>query len=191
MRHRASATRPATNAPTAAAPERRRRITNRHHRCKGRERHVLIGRFVVAQATLIAKAAFECAPAVSARSVGSQNDSIRGSCRLKDGSWIEKWCLRRYEDGDALQITCSASATPRGVVRTAGLEPALPKEADFRTTSAFAAAPRGVRGLDYPFTLAPRAGALGAARLVSTPSWVPGLARDWHGAARPQSVPRI
>src|SRR5260370_37018828 len=41
---------------------------------------------------------------------------------------------------------------------------------DFRTTSAFAAAPSSrsaVRGLDYPFTLAT---ALGAARLVSTPS---------------------
>jgi hypothetical protein len=37
---------------------------------------------------------------------------------------------------------------------------------DFHTTSAFAAAV-GVRGLDYPFTVAL---AVGAARLVSTPS---------------------
>ena len=36
----------------------------------------------------------------------------------------------------------------------------------------------GVRGLDYPFAIAARA--LGAARLVSTPSPLPGLARDWH-----------
>ena len=41
------------------------------------------------------------------------------------------------------------------MVRTAGLEPALPiREADFRTTSAFTAAPWDVRGLDYPFTVA-------------------------------------
>jgi hypothetical protein len=41
-------------------------------------------------------------------------------------------------------------------MRTAGLEPALSKrEADFRTTSAFAAA-MGVRGLDYPFAIASR-----------------------------------
>ena len=42
-----------------------------------------------------------------------------------------------------------------------------------------------VRGLDYPFTMAPR-GAAGAARLVSTPSLrgpvPPGLARDRHGS---------
>ena len=41
----------------------------------------------------------------------------------------------------------------------------------------------GVRGLDYPFTLA--AGAVGAARLVSTPS-PKGLARDRHLTGFPE-----
>jgi hypothetical protein len=70
-----------------------------------------------------------------------------------------------------------------GVVRAARIELALPKEADFRTTSASAAAPeRGVRGLDYPLALA--GPALGPARLVSTPS-LPGTGRGraWLGIA--------
>src|SRR5262249_26836194 len=38
----------------------------------------------------------------------------------------------------------------------------------------------GVRGLDYPFAMT--FGAVGAARLVSTPSPSRGLARDWRGS---------
>jgi hypothetical protein len=47
---------------------------------------------------------------------------------------------------------------------------------DFLTTTAFAATMIGVCGLDYPFTIA---FALGAARLVSTPSHC----RAWLGIA--------
>jgi len=50
-------------------------------------------------------------------------------------------------------------------VPRAGFEPARPKARDFLTTTAFAAF--AVCGLDYTFTVA---FALGARRLVSTPS---------------------
>ena len=63
------------------------------------------------------------------------------------------------------------------MVRAAGIEPArVISPTDFRTTSAFAAVPRDVCGLDYPFTVA---FAVGAARLVSTPSRF----RAWLGIA--------
>ena len=56
---------------------------------------------------------------------------------------------------------------------------------DFLTNYGFRRRPSGVCGLDYPFTLA---SALGAARLVSTPSprepW--GLARDCHVKGFPE-----
>jgi hypothetical protein len=51
---------------------------------------------------------------------------------------------------------------------------------DFRTSYGFRRRPAGVCGLDYTFTLAfAAASALGAARLVSTPS-LSGLARGCH-----------
>ena len=54
------------------------------------------------------------------------------------------------------------------VVRAGGLEPPRAfAQRIFLPTTVFTAAFRGVWSLDYPFTLAP---ALGAARLVSTPS---------------------
>ena len=81
----------------------------------------------------------------------------------------------------------TAAAAPRQAAGGAGSQDRTGtpvREADFRTTSASAAAPRsepgGVRGLDYPLALA--SPAVGPARLVSTPS-LPGgegLARDCH-----------
>lgn len=71
----------------------------------------------------------------------------------------------------------------RGLVRAGGLEPPrafAPRI--FIPTTAFAAAPKSVCGLDYPFTIA---FALGAARLVSTPS-PKGLARDCHLTGFPE-----
>jgi len=53
------------------------------------------------------------------------------------------------------------------MVPGAGLEPAHPKARDFLTTMAFATL--SVCGLDYTFTVA---FALGARRLVSTPSYL-------------------
>lgn len=64
------------------------------------------------------------------------------------------------------------------VVPRAGLEPAYPLQArDFLTTITFVTL--SVCGLDYTFTIAY---ALGACRLVSTPSLL-GLARYWHFTA--------
>ena len=87
--------------------------------------------------------------------------------------------------GDSVKRGLSRRPSGDGLVRAAGLEPALPKEADFHTTSASAAAFRirsgGVRGLDYPLAVADAMPAVGPARLVSTPSPRPeGLARDRH-----------
>ena len=64
------------------------------------------------------------------------------------------------------------------MVRAAGLEPAQPisEPTDFLTSYGFRRRQYGVCGLDYPFTLA---FALGAARLVSTPS----RCRAWLGIA--------
>ncbi len=83
-----------------------------------------------------------------------------------------------------------------GLVRTGGLEP--PQTFVLRIfipATAFAAAIFGVCGLDYPFTLArlerrhhtsnSTREALGAARLVSTPS-LSGLARDRHVKGFPE-----
>lgn len=53
------------------------------------------------------------------------------------------------------------------MVRTAGVEPAQPKAEGFSYHLRLSPPPHGVCGLDYTFTLA---FALGAARLVSTPS---------------------
>ena len=67
------------------------------------------------------------------------------------------------------------------MVRTAGIEPAQGLPQRIFLPLRFSPPPlRAVCGLDYPFTLA--VGALGAARLVSTPSrFVPAsLARDCH-----------
>lgn len=69
------------------------------------------------------------------------------------------------------------------LVRTAGLEPALPfgKQIFIPLRLSPPLTTASVRGLDYPFALA-REEALGAARLVSTPSLTrfprKGLARD-------------
>ena len=78
----------------------------------------------------------------------------------------------------------SRSVTSMALVRAAGLEPArgFPQRIFVPATAFAAATIHGVCGLDYPFTLARFA--LGAARLVSTPSRRPfgrsGLARDCH-----------
>ena len=66
------------------------------------------------------------------------------------------------------------------------LEPprALNAQRIFVPATAFAARHGGVCGLDYPFTVA--AAHLGAARLVSTPSSLPGLARDCHVTGSPE-----
>ena len=53
---------------------------------------------------------------------------------------------------------------------------------DFLTNYGFRRRPSGVCGLDYPFTVA---FAVGAARLVSTPS-LAGLARDCHVTGFPE-----
>jgi len=68
------------------------------------------------------------------------------------------------------------------MVRAAGLEPArgYPQRI-FVPATVFTAATNGVCGLDYTFTIA---SALGAARLVSTPS-LSGLARDCHLTGSP------
>lgn len=58
-----------------------------------------------------------------------------------------------------------------GVTRT--------RDPRFHPTSTFAAA-RGVRGLDYPFAMAPRSCRRRPSSLYTFP--FPGLARDWHGA---------
>jgi len=52
--------------------------------------------------------------------------------------------------------------------------------ADFLTTSAFAAPPRQVCGLDYPFTLLPRRFRCCPSSLYTFPEVLPGLARDCH-----------
>ena len=76
---------------------------------------------------------------------------------------------------------------PKTVVRTAGIEPALSYgEADFRTTSAFAAAApdrAGVRGLDYPFAIA-AAVAAGLRRRPSSLYTFPGAPGLGSGSAR-------
>lgn len=74
------------------------------------------------------------------------------------------------------------------MVRTAGLEPALPFGKQIFVPLRLSPPSLDVRGLDYPFTLA---FAVGAARLVSTPSR---KARAWLGIGTVdlhQSVPRI
>ena len=52
--------------------------------------------------------------------------------------------------------------------------------ADFHTTSAFAAPPKRVRGLDYPFTLLRRRFRCCPSSLYTFPEVLPGLARDCH-----------
>mgnify|MGYP006441440151 CR=1 len=75
------------------------------------------------------------------------------------------------------------------MVRTAGLEPAWPKADRFSYPYGFrrdTPLPRVcICGLDYPFTLAAalRAFALGAARLVSTPSRSEVSVWAWLGIA--------
>ena len=65
----------------------------------------------------------------------------------------------------------------KGLVRTAGLEPALPTGTQIFIPLRLSPPAFAVCGLDYPFAMAVLA--LGAARLVSTPSRLrPGLARD-------------
>ncbi|AWN45080.1 hypothetical protein DK419_00990 [Methylobacterium terrae] len=67
----------------------------------------------------------------------------------------------------------------------AGLEPATPGFVPLRLSPP----PRGVRGLDYPFTVASKR-PLGAARLVSTPSQPGG--RAWLGiGVRPGEARRF
>lgn len=86
--------------------------------------------------------------------------------------------------GDAGCLPCSQGEQ---MVRTAGLEPARATPDEFSYHFGFRRRQEGVRGLDYPFTLAI---ALGAARLVSTPSTLAdGLARDWQATGL--SFPRI
>ncbi len=68
------------------------------------------------------------------------------------------------------------------MVRAAGIEPAQALRPNgfsyqLRLSPLHRDHPRRICGLDYPFTLA---SALGAARLVSTPSPRWGLARDCH-----------
>src|SRR5712692_9964715 len=72
---------------------------------------------------------------------------------------------------------CEAHGAGGGTRTLTGLPPT-----DFRTSYGFRRRPTGVCGLDYTFTVAfrlPWRCALGAARLVSTPS-LSGLARDCH-----------
>src|SRR5262252_4433442 len=99
----------------------------------------------------------------------------------KPSAWVAQHsrirCVRIYFDG--FDAHCVRSSRPNlsdgagGGTRTlTGLPPT-----DFRTSYGFRRRHKGVCGLDYTFTLAfAQASALGAARLVSTPS-LSGLAR--------------
>jgi hypothetical protein len=71
------------------------------------------------------------------------------------------------------------------MVRTAGLEPALSYEKQIFIPLRLSPPPGGVRGLDYPFAIAKRIQplALGATRLVSTPSKPAGPASLGSGLA--------
>ncbi len=83
-----------------------------------------------------------------------------------------------YPDVRAL-LQVFLSFAEQGMVPGTGLEPASPKAADFLHTASFDAS-WAVRALDYAFALAC---ALGAPRLVSTPSR---RSREGLGSALPR-----
>ena len=76
----------------------------------------------------------------------------------------------------------------KGLVRAEGLEPSRTLRSNgFSYHPRLSPPPFGVCGLDYPFTVA---FALGAARLVSTPSR-PDWGRAWLGIAMLQGSPNL